>query len=133
MKRALSSVFTLALLLSLSIFANAQEMAKKAAKAKKMTLTGNIIDKMCSATATSDEAAAGHKKGCSLSPRCVGSGFGVYSGGKYYEFDEKGSALAKTALEGSTAEKGAKFKVMGSVVDNKMTVTKITEVAEKKS
>ena len=132
MKKILSLVFTMALFMSLSLFANAQEMAKKAAaKSKKMTLTGNIIDKMCSAKATTAEAAADHKKGCSLSDGCAKSGFGVFSAGKYYEFDEAGNGMAKMALEKSAAEKGAMFKVMGKVADNKMMVTKITEVVAK--
>ena len=62
---------------------------------------------------------------------CAKSGFGVFSAGKYYEFDEAGNGMAKMALEKSAAEKGAMFKVMGKVADNKMMVTKITEVVAK--
>ena len=97
-----------------------------------MTLTGNLIDKMCSAKNTTAEAAAEHKKGCALSDGCAKSGFGVFAGGKYYEFDEAGNGLAKSSLEKSAAEKGAMFKVTGMVAENKMTVTKITEVMAKK-
>ncbi|NOT61619.1 MAG: hypothetical protein HOP19_15495, partial [Acidobacteria bacterium] len=59
-------VVMFAVMLSLALAGNAQEMMgakKKGAKPKKMTLTGNIIDKACSAKMTSAEAAAGHKKG----------------------------------------------------------------------
>lgn len=128
-------VVMFALLLSLAFVASAQEKmgAKKAAaKPKKMTLTGNLIDKMCSAKATTAEAAADHKKGCSLSDGCAKSGFGVFADGKYYEFDEAGNGLAKSSLEKSAAEKGAMFKVTGMVAENKMTVTKIAEVVAKK-
>lgn len=128
-------VVMLAVMLSLTLVANAQDTMgakKKAAKPKKMTLTGNLIDKMCSAKMTSAEAAAGHKKGCSLSDGCAKSGFGVYADGKYYAFDEAGNGLAKAALEKSTAEKGAMFKVQGSVAEDKMMVTKISEVMAKK-
>jgi len=99
---------------------------------KKVTLTGNIVDKACSAgVAKKDDpqaAAAGHTKGCSLSERCAKSGFGVYSDGKYTEFDEKGAAMAKAALEKSAKDKGAKFKVTGMVHDGKMMVESISEV-----
>ena len=99
---------------------------------KKVTLTGNIVDKACSAGVSKKDdpqaAAAGHTKGCSLSERCANSGFGVYSDGKYTEFDEKGAALAKDALKKSTKEKGAQFKVTGMVHDGKMMVESISEV-----
>jgi len=98
----------------------------------KVTLTGNIVDKACSAgVAKKDDpqaAAGAHTKGCSLSERCAKSGFGVYADGKYTEFDEKGAAMAKAALEKSTKDKGAKFKVTGMVHDGKMMVESISEV-----
>ena len=127
-------IVMLAMLLSLALVANAQDKmaAKKAAKPKKMTLTGNLIDKMCSAKMTSAEAAAGHKKGCSLSDGCAKSGFGIYADGKYYAFDEAGNTMAKAALEKSAAESGAMFKVQGSVAEDKMMVAKITETKMKK-
>ncbi|MDQ3010106.1 MAG: hypothetical protein M3X11_05330 [Acidobacteriota bacterium] len=95
-------------------------------------VTGNIVDKACSAgVAKKDDpqaAAASHTKGCSLSERCANSGFGVYSDGKYTEFDEKGAILAKDALKKSTKDKGAKFKVTGMVHDGKLMVESISEV-----
>ncbi len=128
-------IVMLAVMLSLTLAANAQDTMgakKKAAKPKKVTLTGNLIDKMCSAKNNTAETAMEHKKGCSLSERCASSGFGVFADGKYYEFDEAGNGLAKSSLEKSTAEKGAMFKVTGLVAENKMTVTKISEVVAKK-
>ncbi|MEO6724798.1 MAG: hypothetical protein ABIU20_08690 [Blastocatellia bacterium] len=99
---------------------------------KKVTLTGNIVDKACSAgVAKKDDpqaAAGAHSKGCSLSERCANSGFGVYSDGKYTEFDEKGATLAKDALKKSTKEKGAQFKVTGMIHDGKMMVESISEL-----
>jgi hypothetical protein len=59
---------------------------------------------------------------------CYDSGLGIYSGGKYTEFDENGKALAKAALEKSKKEKGAKFKVTGKVTGSKMVVEKVEEV-----
>jgi hypothetical protein len=103
-----------------------------AVAAQDKSMTGYIVDKACSArVATKDDvtaAAAAHTKKCALMPNCAGSGFGLYSDGKYYEFDAKGNELAKASLEASTKEKGAQFKVDGSVKDGKLMVTKITEV-----
>jgi hypothetical protein len=59
---------------------------------------------------------------------CFKSGLGVYSGGKYYQFDAKGNELGKAALEKSKKDKGAKFKVTGKVTGDKMAVESITEV-----
>ncbi|MGH9856095.1 MAG: hypothetical protein ACREBD_40185, partial [Blastocatellia bacterium] len=85
---------------------------------KPVSLTGHIVDKMCSAgEAKKDAPGAAMGKGCALSERCAKSGFGVFADGKWIEFDEKGSALAKTALEKTSKDKGAKFKVTGKVAD----------------
>jgi hypothetical protein len=46
---------------------------------------------------------------------CVKSGYGVFSDGKYYEFDAKGNELAKSLIDGTAKEKGIKVKVMGKV------------------
>lgn len=101
---------------------------------KSTTLTGYLVDKMCSQRALKDEKppaiASGHSgnKGCALREACANSGLGVYADGKYYEFDEKGTAMAKAALENTAKEKGATFKVVGIVNEGKMTVESITEV-----
>ena len=118
--------FTLALFVTtaLSLVAMAQDKA--------VTLTGNIVDKACSARVAKKEdaqaAAAGHTKGCSLMEGCAKSGYGIFADGKWTEFDEKGSALAKAAVEKSSKDKGAKFKVVGKVADGKMAVDSIAEV-----
>ena len=95
-----------------------------------VTLTGNIVDKACSAKVAKNTdpqtAAAGEAKGCVL--RCAKSGLGIYADGKYVEFDEKGVAIAQAALEKSSKEKGAIFKVTGKVADGKMAVESISEV-----
>ncbi|MDX2030845.1 MAG: hypothetical protein SF339_09270 [Blastocatellia bacterium] len=101
------------------------------ADGQKVTLTGNIVDKACSARVAKkdnpQEAAAGHTKNCSLTEGCAKSGFGVFADGKYTEFDEKGNALAKAALEKSGKDKGASFKVTGKIMEGKLVVESITE------
>ena len=116
--------FSLAAVIALSIVAMAQD--------KTVTLTGHIVDKACSARVSKKEdvqgAAAGHSKGCSLNMEaCAKSGFGVFADGKWTEFDEKGNAMAKAALEKTSKDKGAKFKVTGKVADGKMMVESISE------
>jgi hypothetical protein len=116
-------IFSLTAIMALSLVAIAQDKA----------LEGFIVDKACATgkvakQADPQAAAANENKGCVLMPSCLQSGLGVYSGGKYTEFDEKGVALAKAALEKSKKDKGAKFKVTGKVTGNKMAVESITEV-----
>jgi len=98
----------------------------------KITLTGYIIDKACSARLTKKSdpqaAAAEEPTSCALMEGCVKSGFGIFADGKYTEFDAKGVALAKAALEKTRKDKGAKFQVTGKVTGGKMSVTDIKEV-----
>ena len=117
-------IFSLTAVMALSLVVLAQD--------GNTSLTGHIVDKNCAGKdakeADPQAAAANETKGCILMVSCINSGLGVYSGGKYYEFDQKGVALAKAALEKSKKDKGAKFKVTGKVTDGKVAVTGIEEV-----
>src|SRR5215475_15242447 len=77
----------------------------------KATLTGYIIDKACSARLSKKNdpqaAASEEPTSCALMEGCVKSGFGIFVDGKYTEFDAKGTALAKAALEKTKKDKGA--------------------------
>ncbi|NDD65316.1 MAG: hypothetical protein EBZ36_15270 [Acidobacteria bacterium] len=123
MKRFVMTVIGLGVFLTVSGLALAQ--------GEKKTLSGNIVDKACSGrvakAANPQEAAGGHSKKCALSDNCKASGFGVYSDGKFYEFDAKGAELAADALTKSGKEKGAVFKVTGKVSGDKIAVESITE------
>jgi hypothetical protein len=94
----------------------------------KTTLTGYLVDKACSGKATSDEAAAKETKGCILMESCLKSGIGIYADGKFTLLDAKGVGLAKAALEKSKKDKGAKFKVTGTIAEGKLAVENIEEV-----
>jgi type 1 fimbria pilin len=109
-------IFSLTAIMALSLVIMAQD------KAKEVTLTGNIVDKHCSGADL-----ATHGKGCVLSQKCYDSGLGVFADGKFIAFDKDGSAKAKAALEASKKDKGAKFKVTGTVTNGTMTVAKIEE------
>lgn len=121
-KKLFSFFAALAVVLSLAALGLADD--------KKVTLTGNIVDKACSAkVAKKDDpqaAAAGEAKDCVV--RCSKGGLGIFADGKYTEFDEAGTAKAKAALEKSTKDKGAKFKVTGMIHDGKMMVESVSEV-----
>src|SRR2546428_5236852 len=114
-------VFSLMAVIALSLVVMAQD--------DRTTLEGYIVDKAC-ATGTGkvarqsdpQAAAANEPTSCALMESCLKSGLGIYSGGKYTQFDEKGVALAKAALEKTKKDKGAKFKVTGKVTGDKMVV-----------
>src|SRR5262245_29254340 len=99
-------IFSLTAVIALSVVVMAQDKS----------LTGYIVDKACATgkvakQSNPQDAAANETSGCITMDGCLKSGLGVYSDGKYYQFDEKGNALAKAALDKSKKDKGAKFKV----------------------
>ena len=117
-------IFSMTAVMALSLVVMAYEDAE---------LVGVIVDKACATGKVNKQpdlqtAAANETKFCVLMESCVNSGLGVYSGGKYYEFDQKGVALAKAALEKSKKDKGAKFKVTGTLTGNNIAVKAVEEV-----
>ena len=119
-------IFSLTAVIALSLVVMAQDGGK-------VTLTGHIVDKACATgkvakQADPQAAAANETRGCITMEGCLKSGLGIYADGKYTEFDAKGAALAKAALEKSKKDKGAKFQVTGKVTGGKMSVTDIKEV-----
>jgi hypothetical protein len=118
-------IFSLTAIMALSLVAMAYDGDFK---------EGVIVDKACATGKVAKQggdlqtAAANESRGCILMESCRKSGLGLYSDGKYYEFDAKGNELAKAALEKSKKDKGAKFKVTGKVTGDKMAVESISEV-----
>jgi hypothetical protein len=117
------------IVLSFALTAGAQD-------AKPTTLKGYVVDQMCAGKmAMKDNAmekAEGHSKECALDDNCAGSGYGIFSGGKYYKFDEKGSATAKALIEKSKREKGLYFEAKGTVGDGTMALTSLKEATPAK-
>ena len=101
------------------------------AQDKSVSLTGYVVDKACSAGAAKKAdpmaAAAGHSKKCALMEPCIKSGYGVFSDGKFYEFDAKGNELAKGLLDNTSKDKGIKVKVEGKVSGSQIAVASISE------
>jgi hypothetical protein len=123
-RKTLYSLTALIVLLGLAALISAQD--------QKTTWTGYLVDKACSAgMAKKDDpmaAAANHSRGCALMERCAASGYGVFADGKYYEFDQKGSELAKGVLQKSQKQKAVKVSVEGKLHDAMLMVEKISEV-----
>ncbi len=106
------------------------------AKAKKVKLTGYVVDKSCAAKISKkdniQEAAMGHTKKCALMDGCVKSGYGVFVDGKFYEFDAKGNEIATALVTKSTLEKGIKFAVEGKADEATPTALMIKKITEAK-
>jgi hypothetical protein len=107
------------------------------AKPAKKKVTGFLIDKACSGNVAKKEnpmeAAAGHTKKCALMEKCVASGLGVFSDGKFYELDDNGKTLAKAFMEKSTLDKGIEVTIDGTVEEAAPTMIAVKKlVAAKK-
>jgi hypothetical protein len=64
---------------------------------------------------------------------CASSGFGIFSGGKYYKFDAKGSEKAKALFEKSKLSRGMYFTAVGKLVNGTLTVTSLAEATPAKA
>ena len=122
-------------LMALSTLVIALAVLAVKAEAKTTTLRGYVVDKACAGKmaqkANAMEKAEGHTKDCALNDQCAASGFGIFSGGKFTPFDEKGSARAKELIEKSKREKGLYFEARGTVTGGTMDVTSLREITPK--
>lgn len=102
---------------------------------KTVTLKGYVVDQMCAKTLAKKEnvmeKAGAHTKKCALEEGCAESGYGLFSEGKYYRFDEKGSEKAKALIEGSKRESALMFEASGSVDGDLLTVKTLKEQSDK--
>lgn len=96
-----------------------------------VALSGYVVDQMCAkgmaAKANVMEKAAAHTRACALEEACAASGYGIFSEGKYYPFDEKGNATAKSLLEKSKRTAGMYFEAAGKLTDGKLIVSTMKE------
>jgi hypothetical protein len=101
---------------------------------EKVKLTGYLVDVMCAAGHVKDSPedatrfAAEHTKECALMQECIKSGFGLFSDGKWYPFDDKGNEIAKGLVEKTTKKDHIKVTVEAMKHEGKLLVEKITEV-----
>jgi len=107
------------------------EVKKEVNKEAKMSMHGYVVDAMCAkGMAKKDnpmEKAAQHTKECALEEGCASSGFGLFSEGKWYKFDEAGDTMTKELIEKSKTEKGMMVEVSGDMKDGKLVVASIEE------
>jgi len=107
--------------------------AQDAAKEEKSGIQGYVVDAMCAKGMAKKEspmdAASKHTKECALEEGCAASGFGVFSEGKWYKFDENGDKMAKYLIVKSKTEKGLVVEVTGDMKDNVLVVSSIKEQA----
>jgi hypothetical protein len=96
-----------------------------------VTLKGYIVDQMCAQgmqkRGNPMQKAAAHTKECALEENCSASGFGLFSDGKWYVFDEAGSRKAHVVMEKEKREKGLSYEVTGTLEGNKLAVASIKE------
>jgi hypothetical protein len=101
-----------------------------------LTLDGYVVDQHCAkgmaTKANAMEKAATHTKSCLLMDDCSGSGYGIFSGGKYYPFDEKGSATAKSLIEKSNRANEMYFEAKGKIVGGKLMFASLKEATLEK-
>jgi len=140
MKRAVYAV-VFALLLPVAVLAqdykapekkmDAKKKAIVKADAKETSLHGYVIDAMCAKGMARKEnvmeAAAKHTKKCALEEACAESGYGVFSDGKWYKFDEKGDVMAKELIQNTKTEKGIMVMVSGTMEADKLVLASISE------
>ena len=102
---------------------------------KTVKITGYLLDNACGTGGKETdeqkgERAKSHSTSCALMPNCAASGYGVYSDGKFYKFDDAGNKSAKGLLEDTQTKKGVRVEVEGTLKENTIAVTKLTEVMD---
>ena len=140
MLKKLSSVVALAVFFAMLGLlpitqAYSQEKTGAAVKAnveEATALQGYVVDEMCAkimmGKETTMKKAAAHTKACALMEECVASGYGVFSEGKWYKFDEAGDGMALELIENTERKKGIMVEVTGKMDDETLAVASIKEL-----
>lgn len=130
MKRILVLVVTLAFFAP-AVLANVgvDDMMKKDAKASMVTIKGYLIDRHCASQHMDalEATAMGHTTECTM--KCMESGLGVATEGKWIVFDKDGQAKAAKLLRESKSEKGVMVQITGTIDGDKIVVSTIKEVS----
>jgi len=109
-----------------------KEMKKMAKEAMAVTtMKGYVVDQMCAKGMAKKEnmmeKAAAHTKECALEENCAESGYGLFSDGKYYPFDETGSEKAHELIEKTSKKKEIMVEVSGTLDGTTLAVADIKE------
>jgi len=108
-------------------------LTASSAAASETAWKGYLVDRMCADGAKTPakvkQLCETHTKECALDPKCVSSGYTIYSGSKTYIFDDKGNKQAKKLIEASKREDGGMpVEVKGALSGNTIAVSEIKEV-----
>jgi hypothetical protein len=126
----LTAIVALVMVFSLTMFAG-DKKESTAEKGGTTTLKGYVVDASCAKDMAGKEdvmtKAANHTKKCALEDMCAASGYGVFSDGKWYKFDEAGDKQAKELVEKTSKTKEIAVEVKGKKGDGTMAVTSIKE------
>ncbi len=94
-----------------------------------VTLKGYIVDQSCgkgmSKKPNAMQKAASHTQDCALEDACAAAGYGLFSDGKWYVFDQNGSKQVKSSLEKDKREKGLAYEVTGTLDGNTITLASL--------
>ncbi len=96
-----------------------------------LTMKGYVVDQMCATGFLKKEnfmeKAKAHSQDCALEDDCAETGFGIFSDGKWYRFDDGGSRKAKKLIEDSKRERGLYFEVTGTLHGDTFVVSSLKE------
>jgi hypothetical protein len=105
--------------------------APKAARPRKVTLKGTLMDVAC-ATERADDLATlriKHTRKCLQMPECEKSGFAVLTAdNQVIRFDAAGNERAKAVVAATQQQKEIRVKVSGSLLGDQLTVKKLSLV-----
>lgn len=94
---------------------------------------GYLIDRSCADNMKTlvdfQDMLKAHKKECALNESCSKDGYALFSKGKWYNLDKKGSQLAKEVLKSSRTKEGHFVIVNGSPDKSELKVTSLRELA----
>lgn len=83
----------------------------------------SLMDAGCATKAKAMSNPDGHARSCAL--QCAKSGYGAVVDGKFVKFDQKGSDLAKDALQKSDKRDHLRATVSGDMKDGVIHVTSL--------
>ena len=135
----MKTIFTvLACCAAVAVFAQEKMSDAKKDDSKGVSLHGYLVDAMCAKNMAGKETtmkkAMAHSRKCALEESCAETGYGVFSDGKWFKFDDAGDKQAKALLEKTTTEKGIEIEVSGKMSGEKLAVAALKEhKMEKKS
>ncbi|MGH9969606.1 MAG: hypothetical protein ACREBG_17680 [Pyrinomonadaceae bacterium] len=113
--------FFLLTILALAALLHYAQDEKKATK-----VTGYLIDNACATGLDAKDKE--HMVSCSLSPRCVASGYAVVSKDTLYKLDDNGNKLALQVLRKTKVQRGLTVAAEGTIKDGILHVETMAEV-----